>query len=82
MRRRRYWLISVVAVLAAGLGVTLMLPLLRCWQTESPDGSFIAVARTRPIDQFLSAMPGQGGGLSQGRTLLRVAGDPDGQFHL
>jgi hypothetical protein len=65
---------GVTAVLAAGIGATLILPLLRYWQTESPDGSFIAAARTRPVDQFLSMMPGQGGDKPGHITVYRKDG--------
>ena len=49
-----------IGAVAASMAILLFSPVLEHWRTTSPDGAFIAIARTQPIYSFIGVMPGQG----------------------
>jgi hypothetical protein len=59
---RRAWLILLagIAAVAGSAVIPLFTPINEHSRTQSPDGTFIAIAHTQPIYSLIGVMPGQG----------------------
>jgi hypothetical protein len=59
---RRAWIMLIICVcaVAGSMVVPLFAPTDEHWRTQSPDGTFIAIAHTQPIRSLIGIMPGQG----------------------
>lgn len=58
--RRILVLLGVASILFASIAALSWLPLSEHWRTQSPDGTFVAVARAQPLYALLPVMPGGG----------------------
>jgi hypothetical protein len=72
----------LMAAAASGLGVVLFAPLFTFRDKPSPDGTFVAVVRTRMIDAFVPGMPGQASDRPGRMTLYRKDGRSCGSVAL
>jgi hypothetical protein len=52
--------LAIFAAVTAVVMALIFLPLSEHARTESPDGAFVAVARTPPVSAVIVTMPGQG----------------------
>jgi hypothetical protein len=53
-------LLAGVGAVAVAMIILLFAPINEHWRTQSPDGTFSAVAHTQPIYSMIAVMPGQG----------------------
>ena len=59
--RRSALLVAGFAASVAGATALMLAPVQEYWRSESPDGAFVAVARTQAFYSMIPVMPGQGG---------------------
>jgi hypothetical protein len=67
-------LFAILLVAAVALGTLLFIPLPFPRTTESPDGEFVVVVKTRLFDSLLPVMPGQSGDKPGSVTMMRKDG--------